>query len=630
MYKVFHDFETYSELDIKQVGAWRYSESADVICMSFAIDDGPVQRWSKTDPTPAWLSDPLAELHAFNSFFEYCIWLNCLKVDPGPIQRWFDTAAIAAFNGLPLKLETCGPAIGLPKDQLKSKRGKQLIQKLCKPVKGKRNTDPALLEELKDYCDQDVIAERAIDAKIRPMPPTERAIWELDQKINLKGVNVDTVFVTEAVAAVKKIKLDANQVISDLTSGGIKSIDSNIKIAKYVTALGYCMPSVAKDPLNKALADPELPGEARKVLTLRKETGRSSLAKFSKILDTSGTDGRIHGMLAYFGAGTGRWAGRLVQPQNLPRPSKGINPEEVVKIVGDPMMLSSLYESPSEALVSSIRASMVPSEGNRFIIVDYSAIEARFLSWLAKQEDRLEVFRGDGKIYEAAASRIFRVKVEAVDTYQRLIGKVAELALGFGGGSGAFLNMAEVYGLIMEESDAEEIKIAWRRANRRIVAYWYDLEEAAISAIKNPGIGFAIGDSAYKVVKNVLYCKLPSGRLMSYQRPKIAKGTYGKPAVQYESVNSLTRKWGKTLTWGGKLAENITQAGCRDLLAWAMIELDKAGYPICMTVHDEVIADVPKNFGSYGEMREIMCRVPKWAEGLPLGGSGDEAMRYHK
>lgn len=634
--KINIDFETYSEADLKKVGPWVYSchPSTEVICLAVSVDGhAPVLINDFEKEAPA-LFGPLlqkAEIHAWNSFFEYCIWHNTLKWPAIPVEQWHDTAALAAALALPRALGACGAALGLPQDKAKDKRGSYLIHRLCKPNRGKRILDPDLYAELYAYCVQDVVAEQAIAEKLRPLSTKERAIWELDQKINIRGVYVDRPRVNDAIEMIHFETSRLNGEVETITNGELTDVAKRAKVINYAAENGYELEKYTKDYLAEVLDDPELPKTLRRLIEIRLQTGKTSLAKYPVLLQLSQYGDRAHGLLRYHGASTGRWSGALFQPQNLPRPAFS-DTDACVSLFQykDPEMLSDLFREPLDCISSCLRGMVCSPPGKRLLVADYAAIEARVLAWLAGQKDVLEVFRTHGKIYEHTASQIYNKPVDQINKDQRFMGKVACLALGFQGGKRAFQRMAEAYGVDIPARHAEKIKDDWRQANDKIVKFWWSCQEAAINAVQHPGSTHTVRNISYRVIKGYLFCKLPSGRCLAYYRPGLRLNDWGKPELVFWGTNSVTRKWEQQSSYGGKLVENITQAVARDLMAEAMLKIDQAGYDIVLSVHDELIAETDQDFGSLEEFEALMCDLPTWAEGLPIETEGFESARYRK
>jgi DNA polymerase len=365
----------------------------------------------------------------------------------------------------------------------------------------------------------------------------------------------------------------------------------------------------------------------RDVLKVRQTLGKASTSKYQAMQNLAGHDNRARGVFSYHGAQTGRWAGRGFQPQNLPRPAFN-DADTCVQLFDqrDPELLEMLYGDPMAALSSTLRSMIVPAQGNRLMVVDFNAIEARVLAWLAGEQEPLDVFATGQCIYCHAATSIYGRTITKKDKEERQIGKVAVLALGYQGGVGAFQTMAAAYRVEIEDELADQIKVKWRKANKNIVRFWYALEEAANNAVKHRGHAFDAGPITFKCHGDFLFAKLPSGRRLAYYQPRL-----GNNGLEFWGTDSrLGGRWAKLDTYGGKLAENITQAVARDLLADAMLRVEAKGYPVVMHVHDEIVSEVPKDFGSLAEFEQLICQMPDWATGLPMAVEGFECERYRK
>lgn len=643
------DFETYSEADLLKVGGWRYSEdsSTEVICLQYSLDsdgrDGEPHLWTPDMPQPKALFDAINAgeiLHAFNSFFEWSIWHNCLKWPLVPIGQWRDTAAQAAASAMPRKLGDVAIALGLPADQQKSKRGTYLIQRLCKPYRGERVRDPELIQELIDYCRQDVITERAVGRRLKPLSEFEQRVWELDQKANIRGIRVDVATALNANAIRQSCETQASIDINKVTQGRVSSVSKVADIKTYLNSRGMDVTSLAKETVSDLLKEPDLDDKCRKVLQLRADVGKSSVAKYDKLVEIASTRGRLHGLLRYHGAATGRWSGNLFQPQNLPRPLAGMyDMDAVIHAINtcnmDVIELS--FGNPMDALVSGIRGMLTADEGKQLFISDYAAIEARVVAWLAGQEDLLDVFRDHGKIYEYTASQIYGTPWQDVGPDERFIGKVASLALGFQGAKGAFLGMAGTYGVEIPETKAVEIVNNWREANDKIVSLWEKFDTAAGEAITEPGVTFPV-ETAYTKIGfrydgKWLIMQLPSGRKIRWFNPKIelVEKPWGKAlGMTYYGLDSTKGlSWRKMNTYGGDLVQSATQATARDIMANAMVNLDANGFEVLLTVHDEVISQAGPD-RRIEEYNQIMLDSPTWAAGLPVGAEGFTSHRYRK
>jgi len=628
--KVHIDFETYSEADIRKVGAWAYSRhpSTEVICAAYTCEDCPVSLWVPGDKLPDFMNELRAyELHAFNSFFEMSIWKNVLGWPETKINQWHDTSALTTAQCLPRTLLGCCTALGLPDDKQKDKRGKYLINRLCKPYKGERIRDPELLEELYDYCKQDVVAEREVSKRILELNDTERKVWLLDQKINTRGVLIDRGTTLNAVKLMDETINELNDKVFKLTSGVLTKVSERLKVMRYIENFGYILKEYTKGYLTEVLKDPRLPSIAKELIEIRLSLGKTSVKKYEALLNIIDTDNRARGLLRYHAASTGRWGGNLFQPQNLPRGS--IKDTETAITAINNGSVGILYEDTMEVLSSCIRGMIIAPKDKKLIVADYSSIEARVLPWLAGQDDILKVFESGQDVYKHTANKIYKCGTDNVNKEQRFIGKVATLALGYQGGAKAFAGMAANYGVDIDEQRAEHIKNEWRTANYKIVKYWHNVERAALLAVDNPGDVVRVGKIQFKVEGQFLYCRLPSGRLLSYFKPEIRKSNFNKPAVCFLGNDSQTRQFNRQFTYGGKIVENITQGVARDLMAHAMLNLEDAGFEIVLTVHDEVIAEASKD-RSVDEFIRIMIDKPAWAKGCPIDADGFETMRYRK
>lgn len=647
MDNVIHlDFETYSEADIRKVGAWAYSKhpSTEVICMAYSVNGEQPKLW--TPPTRIEIAD-LEEsgveheseifmpevfdsdhkLFAWNSFFEYCIWNHVLNWPNAPLEVWHDTAAQAAALALPWSLQGCGAVLGLDDDKKKDQRGKYLIQKLSKPNRGKRNQDPDLLQEMYEYCIQDVLSEMEIAEQLKPLSKLETKVWQLDQKINQRGLPIDVEATQDAIAIYEEEWQKKYDKLKEIT--GLENPNSRDQFLKWLHMNGVYAPNVQAATLRELLNK----GTKREVIEaveIRLSIARTPIKKYQSMLDKS-VDGRIHGVLKYHGASTGRWASTGVNFQNLPRPSFDATDECITLFEQrDPEIINLIYDDCIDALASCIRGMVKPVLGRKFYVADYSAIEARVLAWLAGQEDILDVFRGHGKIYEHTASQIYGKPIDEINKDERFVGKTATLALGYQGGAAAFQNMANMFGVEIDPELADRVKNKWRRSNNKIVRYWVNVEKCAVSAVKQPNTTFKYRNISFRKIDKFLYCKLPSGRHLAYFRPHLSKGKFGKEQVCYFGNKGGQAGYVRQASYGGKFTENITQAVARDIMAEAMLRVEEAGYEVVLSVHDELIAETHKDFGSIEKFEKLMCALPDWAEGMPVDAEGFECERYRK
>lgn len=648
------DLETYSSADITKTGAFKYAEAPDfeILLLACAWDDGPVQVIDMTEKEPvtdertaakaaalasvvAGITDPDTVKVAHNSAFERACLTRYLGRDLPP-EEWEDTMILAAMNGLPLSLDAAGAALEL-RDQ-KIREGTALISYFCKPCKptianGGRTRNrpehaPDKWERFKAYCKRDVEVEQAIYRRLRNFPVTdfERKVWALDARINERGVRIDTGLVAAAIAQNEAFTTRRMAEMRRLT--GLENPNSVAQLKDWLETAG-----MSADSLNKAavleLKDKATDPTTRRVLELRQQLGKTSVTKYEAMQSAVCADGRVRGLLQYYGAGrTGRWAGRLVQVQNLPQNHlAGLGLVRELVRERDLETLELCFDSVPDVLSQLIRTAFVAGEGNIFHVADYSAIEARVIAYLAGEKWRMDVFRSGGDIYCSSASAMFRVPVvkHGVNGHLRQKGKIAELACGYGGGVGALRAFgADKMGLTEEEM--QDIVTQWRAASPAIPRFWRDAESAAVRAINNPGRTTTVPCGVkYRRDGDALRCRLPSGRILSYWDAKL--DTDG--SICFMGQNQTTRRWEKTGTWGGKLVENIVQAYARDCLAVAMVRLAEEGWKICFHVHDEVIVEAPIGT-SWEQVAEVMGRPIDWAPGLLLRGDGYSTPFYRK
>ena len=651
------DIETYSSVDLTKAGVRPYTEAPDfaVLLIAYQVGDGPTMlidlaSGGEGSPSPPEASDlipgdledflvmltsPNVVKTAYNASFER----TCLARHfgrPMPPEQWRCTMVQAATLGLPGTLGQVGAALGL--DQQKMTEGKELIRYFCKPTKdGVRHLPqdaPEKWETFRRYCVRDVDVETDIRHRLAryPRPQAELDAWTLDQRINDRGVRLDPVLVEKA------LELDAaytGRLLAEARAiTGLENPNSGAQLTRWLETKGLQVTSLDKKAVPELLA--AAPDDStRRALQLRQELAKTSVKKYEAMRRGLCEDGRVHNILQFYGAGrTGRWAGRLVQVQNLPQ-NKLPDLAAARQLVrdGEFDLLEMVFGSPPFVLSQLIRTAFIPSEGCRFIVCDYSAIEARVLAWLAGEKWVLDVFRGDGLIYEATASQMFHVPKDDIKkggprADLRPKGKVATLACGYQGSVGALINMGALESGIPEEELPVIVK-HWRKANPRIVRYWYDVEDAAIRAVQGEKVALAHG-VRFACEGDFLFITLPSGRRLAYYKPELRpEPKFDKLGLTYLGTDNA-KHYTRLKTYGGKLVENITQATARDCLRDAMAALDAAGYPIVFTVHDEVILDTPVGFGSLEEVREIMGRPVPWAPGLPLDAAGFETDFYMK
>ena len=647
------DLETYSSVDIKKAGLYKYVQSPDfqILLFAYALDQGPVEviDCACGEPIPegiaAMLGDPEVTKVAHNAAFEiYC--LN--RRFHSPVCQWHCTMVHALYCGFPASLDAAGRAMGLPEDRRKMGVGKQLIRYFCTPcVPTMRNGgrtrnlphhDRAKWQLFKDYCRQDVVTEMEIYRRLagHPVPEQERQYWILDQHINMAGVRVDMELVAGALQMHGRISDELSEKAKALT--GLDNPNSVAQLKGWVEEnSGLELESLDKATVAELLADKDGEGLVKEVLRIRKELGKTSVKKYEALRACVCGDGRIRGLLQFYGASrTGRFAGRLVQVQNLPRNYiEGLDTARGLVKAGQPDAVRAVYGDVPDLLSQLIRTAFIPGEGCRFIVADFSAIEARVLAWLAGEEWRLDVFRTHGRIYEASASAMFGVPIEKIrkgnpEYALRGKGKVAELALGYQGGARALVSMGAL-SMGLSEEELPDIVRRWRKSNQRIQDFWYAVESNAIDTVRYGTVHALPKGIGFHRDRDYLFIRLPSGRELFYYRPEIVTNAYGRSAVGFHGTSQATKRWELTETYGGKLTENIVQAVARDLLCSAMTNLHRAGYAIRFHIHDEVILEAPEGSAmGLGEAIRLMCALPGWAEGLPLDAAGFEGHYYRK
>lgn len=641
------DIETYAAVDLSACGVYRYATdpSFHILLFAYAFDDTGVQvvDIASGEILPgallSALRDPDIVKTAYNANFERVCISRFFGLDL-PVEQWQCTMFAASYVGLPASLDGTAQAIGL--EQQKDSRGKALIRyfsKPCKPsrVNGGRTRNlpthaPEKWEVFKAYCIQDIEVERAIRRKLeRFQPPAgEQQLYAADQKINDYGIGVDSAFIRNAIRMGQDFQAQCFAQAQQLTR--LENPNSVGQLKKWVEQeIGKPVSSLNKDGVQALLAS-GVSEKVKTVLRLRVVMAKTSTKKYVRMAQCMCSDGRIRGLLQFYGGNrTGRWSGKLLQPQNLPQNHlKDLDLARSVVCDGDLELLDLLYDKVPQTLSELIRTALVPSPGCRFIVSDFSAIEARVIAWLAGEQWRMDVFKTHGKIYEASAEQMFHLPAGSVKKGDpvRQKGKIAELALGYGGSVGAMMNMGALK-MGLNEEELQPLVDTWRRANPAITGFWRTVQKAAIDALREKPSGIQHGIGFYKQ-SGILFIRLPSGRELAYVKPQISENRFGRPSITYMGVNQTTRKWERTETWGGKLVENIVQAVARDCLAENILRLHKAGFDIAFHVHDEVILDVPKEQSSAKEVAELMGRPISWAEGLPLRADAYECRYYQK
>lgn len=638
------DIETFSDVDLIKCGVYAYADSPafEVLLFAWSFDEEEIQiaDLSQGGEIPDEVVEAILDngviKTAFNANFERVCLGRYLETYL-PSVSWHCSAVQAAMLALPKSLEDVGVVLGL--DKQKIKEGKELIRYFCLPCKPsksnkqrKRNLPcdaPEKWEMFKKYCIRDVDVEKAIRMKLNrfPIPEAEQELYRLDQEINDRGIEVDRELVEQAIACESLHKDIVTQRAYELT--GLENPNSVAQIKLWLGKNGVEVTSLSKKAVAELIMETE--GDVKEALRIRLLLAKTSVKKYEAIQRSLCRDGRVHGLLQFYGANrTGRWAGRLVQVQNLPQ-----NHMQDLELARDLVKkgryedLELLYDSTPNVLSELIRTAFVPRAGCRFIVADFSAIEARVLAWLAGEKWRLEVFCTHGKIYEASAAAMFHVPVEEVvkGSALRQKGKISELALGYGGAAGALISMGALE-MGIREDELSELVSTWRSANPHITQFWWDVDAAAIQTVKEKK-PIRIGQIRFEYQSGILFVTLPSGRKLSYVKPRLELNKFGRMGLVYEGIGE-NGKWSCLETYGPKLTENIVQGTARDLLAEAMIRLRQAGFNIVIHIHDEVVLEVPLGSSSVTEICNIMAEQPEWAEGLPLRADGYECQFYKK
>lgn len=698
------DFETRSTLDLRKTGVYPYAQcpDTDIWCMAFAFGDGDVDLipFADADWQDPWYAPALqriaehvlegGEVWAWNAQFERIIWNWILTprygMPPLPRAQVYDTAAEAAALALPRSLNGAAQALGIAME--KDMEGRRLMLQMSKPRRKKPLTwweDVERREKLYEYCRQDVRVEREIGKLTRPLSSFEREVYLLDQLANDRGVRIDVPLVNAAKSMATVAMDEADESLRILTDGAAAGVTKVADITAWVRAQGVDVPNLRKDTVRDLLASETLDPTVEAVLQLRQDAGKTSVSKLNAMLSALCDDFRVRGLLLYHGASTGRWAGKLVQPQNFPRPE--LDAEKYIQAVLEEDF-GAIDEPVMKVISSMLRSMLRAGDGRRYVAGDYSQIEARVLAWIAGQEDLVELFRSGGKIYETMAAFIFDMDVEDVakDSFERQIGKNSVLGAGFQMGADRFAEQVwEQTGIVLDRGArvarckhcdyvhanvplggkkadwdflpccpkmaletvevlrpdlAAQAITGYRTLYGKIPQFWRDIERAAIAAVQDPGsiqICGRNGAIRYTMRGNILWCILPSGRMLAYFSPELKMRRLPEPyedieklSLSFVGVDGMTRKWRRQHTYGGHLTENVVQAMARDLMAGAMLRLEAAGYPVILTVHDEVLTEPLVGHGSVGEFERIMTTLPPWAEALPVAAEAWEGERYRK
>lgn len=646
------DIETYSSNDILKCGVYKYVEAKDfeILIIAYSIDGGSVSAIDMTmlDDTEFHASyetfkialfDPNVKKHAFNANFERTCLAKHFDADMPP-EEWSCTMVNATRLGLPSSLEKVGDALNLQNQ--KDRAGKNLIRYFsvpCKPTKvnGGRTRnlpqhDPVKWQQFIDYCIRDVEVEMSIATKTKDFPVTEEEqnYWNLDQRINDRGIKLSKELMLGANELDKMSKEDLLKQAIQITR--LENPNSTSQLLKWLNEeQGLDIPNLQKKTVQEYLK--RATGKAKQMLEVRLQISKTSVKKYNKMHDMMCVDERVRGLFQFYGASTGRWAGRGVQLQNLTKHYMSAVELDIARDFIKAQRfddLSLLLATPPQDLLSQlVRTTFVAKDGYELAVSDFSAIEARVIAWYAKEQWRLDVFNTHGKIYEASAAQMFGVPIESITKGDplRQKGKVSELALGYQGGPGALKAMGAL-DMGINESELQGLVDSWRKANPNIVNFWKACQDAAINTVRSRKTHYTHGLRFY-IKKGLLMIEIPSGRSLAYPKARISENDWGAPVVEYMGLD-INRKWAKLKTYGGKLVENIVQATARDLLAVSMLRLDNAGFNIVGHVHDEVIVEMPKNSNGLAKIEKIMSKPVKWAEGLNLNSDGFTSPFYMK
>lgn len=679
------DLETYCEIPINN-GTHAYAEGVEVMLFAWAIGDEPVSVWDLTagEPIPSRLrkaiADPDTLLYFHNSHFDRTVLRHAMPELAPPVERWRDTMVQALAHSLPGALGALCEVLGVPQDKAKDKEGKSLIQLFCKPRpknsklrRATSKTHPVEWQRFVAYAGLDIEAMREVHKRLPKWnyQGTELALWHRDQQINDRGVCMDVQLAQAAIEAVDQEQKRLAKRTQVMTDGEVQAATQRDAMIKHIVeSYGVDLPDMQRSTLERRIADPDLPSAVKELLHIRLQASTTSTSKYKSLMKGISRDSRLRGTLQFCGASrTGRWAGRLFQPQNLPRPT--LEQERIDE--GIEALKSGcadlLFDNVMELTSSALRGCIMAPAGKKLVVSDLSNIEGRKLAWLAGESWKLDAFRqydeGTGPdLYKLAYARAFNISHEDVTKYQRQIGKVMELGLGFGGGVAAFLTFALVYGLDLEELATaalpniprdvqreakswydesvkrkatyglservfiacDSLKRLWRRAHPETCDFWYQLERTVRAAIATPAKTLYCGYLKVRRDGAWLRIQLPSGRALCYPSPTIEKGN-----ITYMGINSYSRKWQRLKTYGGKLVENVTQAAARDVLAGNMPLIENAGYSIVLTVHDEVICEAPDT-DEYTDaaLSSLLSTNPTWAPDIPLNAGGFQALHYRK
>lgn len=646
MQKLYVDIETYSQADLLACGLHKYAERSELLLFGYAFNDDPVKVIDFTErDLPAIVKIALQDKDylkiAHSAHFEIENLEPELDIILDP-RQWWCTMTKCAMTGLPLSLEKAGQVLKLKQQKLSE--GRALISYFCKPCKATKangmrtrnlpHHNREKWERFKVYLTYDVEAARGVAkaTSFLSVPRNEKLLWELDHEINRRGVMIDRDLVNNAIAMDKIYRAILVKEAIKITS--LENPNSRDQLKSWLEEeTDEDIPDLKKATVLKLL-DKFDNKKVNRVLTIKQELSKTSVTKYKKMLQVAGHEDRLRGTIQFYGAGrTGRGAGRLVQPQNFP---KGKYHDNILDIARD-LLLANDYDgiqmffgAVPDTLSQLLRSALIPKPGHRFIVSDFSAIEARVIAWLAGEKWRLDVFNTHGKIYEASAAQMFKVPIESVtkSSDYRAKSKIAELALGYQGGVNALINMG-AYDMGLKEEELQPIVNAWRGANPMIKQFWYDMGRGAVQAIKTGQRITLQKGITFHYTNSHLFMGLPSGRSLCYYNAFLGDGKYG-PEVRYWGMNQKVKKWSVIKTYGGSLVENATQAIARDCLMNGLLNLRDGGYKTVLHIHDETVNEVPENWGSLEEVNKLMIKPAPWMRGLPMAAEGFEGYYYKK
>lgn len=644
MTTLYIDFETRSRVDLISTGPYVYAEdpSTEVTVVCWAVDDGPVGRWLLGDGAPP--ADVVQAVRdgwrivAHNAIaFERVVWKHVLTARhrwPEPLlSQWDCTMARAMALGLPRSLDQLGRALGI--DHPKDAAGHRLMLKLCRPAgDGSWHWSPEDAARLADYCARDVEAERDIDRILPPLQALNRATFELDAIINARGVQIDGDLVDAASDVVSSATDLLDRRMQLITGGAVSRCSQASRLISWCAGQGVQIASLAKADL-AGILEMHLPQSVRYALELRRDAAKSSTAKYEAYTSRTSRDGRMRDNLLWHGAHTGRWAGKGAQLQNLPR---GVmDADEAIDLIlsrADAITIDATTGAGALGTASSsLRGCIVAGPGRDLIAADYASIEARGLAWLVGHDELVDQFAAGADVYKWMAGQIYGKPAAAVEKAERHLGKTAILGCGYGMGKDKFFSTCQLAGLSIDRKLSDKAVDMYRAANKPIADGWRDLSRAAETAIRTPKHRTEVfgGRIAFVHDGTHLWMRLPSGRRLCYWRASMVHNDDTlRDEITYWGVQAVTRKWAQERTWGGKLMENAVQALCRDVMAEAMLRAEAAGYDVVLTVHDEIVSEVPAAFGSVEEFCAILTEVPAWAGGFPISAEGWRGGRYRK